>query len=108
MAETIDFIPHEHDFIGWALCELVGKKHREILTPESKAVFQVEVKLNGVEVSFTEMCKLLEENYDRAVKEKALELLKDRLGDVTDAIYSIERHVEMVARDKLDIPSRER
>ncbi len=105
--ETIDFIPHEHDFIGWALCELLGndKKFRKILPEGSKPVFQVEVKLNGVEVSFTQLCKLLSENYDRAVREHAIELLKERLSKITDVIYRIEQHVVGVAREEFDIHS---
>lgn len=102
--EKIDFSKHERDFIGWALTELVGKKYREIMTPESKANFDIEVKLNGVEVNFSELCKRLEENYERAVNEAALALVKEKFGEINDMVYDLQRHVTSVVQAALKIP----
>lgn len=102
--ETIDFIEHERDFIGWALCELVGKKYEKIMTPESKAVFKVELKLNGIEVDFSALCKRLEENYKRAVNEAALELIKEKFDEINTMVYDMERHVTGVVQNALKIP----
>lgn len=101
--ERIDYLEHERDWIGFALMELVGKKWKEIIRPETKTTFEVEIKLNGVEVKFSHLIEVMEKQYDRQVREAALELLKDKFETMTDALYKLEREVEWRSKEILDL-----
>src|ERR1017187_10747844 len=65
--ETIDYHAQKENFIALALLHLMGDKYTEIMPEGNKGIFEVEVKLNGVEVSFSHLCKLIEDQYDKAV-----------------------------------------
>lgn len=108
--QTVDFKDHSNDkdFVGWALCVLLADKYKEIVGDGgAPSVFQIEVKLNGVEVDFTAMCKRLEEGYERAAKKRALELMQEKLAALADVVYRLEQHVEEVARRELDMDDEE-
>jgi hypothetical protein len=74
----------KEDPVFWALCELIGDKYKECGLAEGQSVYNVEVKINGIEVDFKKMCVTLHNGYAENVKREAIELLKNHLGDVTN------------------------
>lgn len=47
---------------------------------------ELSIRINGVEVSARAFIEGLERNYDRAVADKAAELLAERINDLTDGL----------------------
>lgn len=62
--------------------------------------FMVEIKVNGVEISFSEMLKRLEGAFERYVKKEGKNLFQEKIRDLEDIIYDkfqgIEKEIEGV------------
>jgi len=59
-------------------------------------VFNVEFKVNGVELSFENIMKRYEELYSQKVVAKAKELLQSQLGEIAWKLNNIEEQVENI------------
>lgn len=57
-------------------------------------ILEVEVKINGVDVPFDSFIKHLETQFGEIVDEHAKELVKERLNNVNDALYELQRAIE--------------
>jgi len=101
--ETINYHDNPHSFIAVALLHLMGDEYKEIMPEGNKGTFEIEVKLNGVEVSFSTLLNLIEEGYDKAVAIAAYKLIEEKFGKVENAASRIVEHMKQVARTELGI-----
>lgn len=89
------------------LAMLIGKHWAEIMTVKgqgivSSASIEVEIKLNGVEISFNDFFKGIEEGYEKAVKEEAVRLVQEKCDGMYDAVCNLSRELEWKIRGLLD------
>jgi hypothetical protein len=70
-------------------------------------VLDVQVTVNGVEVDFMDFLKRIESSYEERVSRRAIELLKEKCGAVTDALYALTEHVERVGSDTFGFVDRD-
>lgn len=101
--ETINYHDNPHSFIAVALLHLMGDEYKEIMPEGNKGTFEIEVKLNGVEVSFTELCNLMNSQFDKCVAVAAYKMIEEKFGKVENAASRIVEHMKRVARTELGI-----
>lgn len=110
MADKIDFMQNQNNFIGWALMHLlVG--HEDVIKNKPRGeekAYNVEVRIDGVEVSFKEMCSVLESDFDHQVKAAAVKLLQERFNHMNDILYNLEQKVVGAAKDEFGLWNEER
>lgn len=67
---------------------------------DDNAYVEVELKVGGHEVKFSEFAKVLEDQFDKIVREKALEILKEEsFSKVIRETEKLSSMVEKLARD---------
>lgn len=93
-----------HNFLCWAVCNLIADEAvaRKVVDHNLKE-YEFEVKINGVEVKFSELLKLLEEAFDKSVNVTACKLLQDKLGNLSNLVEEITRKAMDIAKTELDI-----
>jgi len=78
----------------WALVTLTTTLSREEfkqLVSESKdGVYEIELKINGHEVKFSELIRKFHADRNRLIREKAQELLERKMNCVSDRIQTLE------------------
>ncbi len=91
MPETFDFDGRRDDFSAWAFIASMNgpNKAQEIIAASPGSPYTVEMKINGVDVSFAQVMKRLDENYDYHVMKAARALLLERAGFVVDAAHEL-------------------
>lgn len=80
----------------WCICEAVGAKHHlidQMQFDEDKLV-DVQLIVGGVELDFTNVLHRMVELYDKAVTEKAQELLSDKYGDLFIELDDIRERIK--------------
>ena len=70
---------------------------------DNKDELEVCLMFEGKEVGLKAVCKLWEDSIDTMVKEKAVELIREKMGDLDDAIHSLGRHAVCTFKKKLGI-----
>lgn len=80
-------------FIGWFLAESITDMGKTFPTRKQLNKAQVSLTVNGVEVDFKAAMSQLEGQLDRLVKEKAVELLDERYGDVYKALETLKQNI---------------
>jgi hypothetical protein len=81
MTEKIDFDESEA-FLRWAICELIGTNINIVHNTDEDLM--VEMRINGVELSFKGLIDRLEENFDVLVERTAKRLLVDTVQESVD------------------------
>ena len=90
MSEKFNFTEHTHDWVGHAF--LIASAHRH-LDDEFYEDYQkrcqndnpgvdIELTFNGFPMKFTAIVERLKQCFEEAVEERAVELLKERAGDL--------------------------
>jgi hypothetical protein len=91
MAETFaheDFkFDGKQDWLTWAVLELMGSHSKAI---EPLFPMTIEVRLNGVDVSFRDLITLMGSQFDAQVHAKAVELLNGHLSGISDKLSRIQ------------------
>ena len=72
------------DALFWAFCELMDEEDIEKAC-ENK-ITEVEVKVNGREVKFSKLIKLLMKGYEKAVDEEAKKIIDNVVFDIENKI----------------------
>lgn len=85
----------DNNVIHWALCELMGQVLQSNLPfpfkgVENSNVFEVETKIDGVEVKFSHILKQLIEQYDKQVENKAKEMLREKFVMINSRLNEME------------------
>lgn len=63
----------------------------------------VEMRVNGVEVSPRQVFKRLAQEHDNMLKRQAAELLKEKLGASTELLFKLEQLIQREAQDALGV-----
>jgi len=88
------------DFIVWAFIAMMTDKGKDVLrfgTDEKGCAigsYNVEIKVNGVEVSLFNIFERLNKELDYLVIKKAEELLKLKIGNIVSNLYTLENHAQ--------------
>src|ERR1700722_747734 len=101
--ETIDYHKHKNPFVKDALCTLVGNKYKEIDIEACKAVFNIELKINGVEVSLVDLLEGIDANLDKCITVAAYKMIEEKFGKLEGVVSSLMDHVMQIARTELNI-----
>lgn len=67
----------------------------------------VRVTVNGVDVDFRGFLKRLESSYEEHVARRAIELLEERCGSVTEALHKLTEHVGRVGAEAFGFVDRD-
>lgn len=111
MSETFQVKEACHNldqFVSWALINLISQKTSEffpeqVIRVNDKKELVVELKINGIEVSFKDMCERLAEARETDIKRSAMALIRDKVGNTMDVLHDIERKVIDIAKTELDM-----
>jgi hypothetical protein len=105
---TFDECCHARSVVGAFLMKLISdpesKLFQEIFEKSLKddtRSFNVELKVNGVEVSFTQLVETLWKNYNRDVDNRAYTLVKDKFEKATDLTNFLNKIIDDVKREML-------
>lgn len=92
------------DFIVWAFIAMMTDENENVLrfgTDENGCAlgsYDVEIKINGVEVSLFKIFERLNKELDYLVIQKAEELLKLKIGNIVNNLYTLENHAEELVK----------
>ena len=99
---------HDSNPVFWVFVALMGDKYAEILKDHThEKAYNVEVKINGIEVDFAALCKHLMDSFEVETKAAAIELLKERFGDIYNAVTRLGEEIETRARIEFGVRERE-
>lgn len=93
-------------FVSIAILSIMRDKYKDIFPMKDGVATKqvdIEIKFNGVEVSFREFLKHLESSYERLVNKTALELFEDKLNSMSTIIDDIGRYAKDNAKSILGI-----
>lgn len=98
MPEKFVYVDNRDDFTGWAFIaaltakDLVTKAFHSTYTAGSAV--DIELKFNGVEVSFLHILDRLREEYDRQVEKAAEKLIDDKLGNLSSLLIDFQEQIK--------------
>jgi len=105
--------PKDQDLLAWATLVLISQYRGKDMLERFKIdafnhanTVNVEMRINGVEVSPRAVFGEIESQLDEMVKREAADLLKQKLGglvEVQDMVHSIKQTIEREACDKLGV-----
>lgn len=92
--ETIDLSKMDCDEnLRWAIIELMVNKTNspniEKVWPNDDLKYQVEMKIDGVEVKFSALINLLMEQFDDQVKKAAIEFVQDKNNEFNNKMNDL-------------------
>lgn len=104
----VDYIKHSHTWLGHALLhmmtEVCGDRNiLEVFSVETGKPLEVELKVNGVEVSVYSLFDHLQKQWDHAVTKAAHELLKEKTSQLFESVGEIERKIKEMGRELLGV-----
>lgn len=100
MSEKFEYSFDMEDVVSRAfLISIVGlsKENQDKVLQDSDGFYDVSLTINGVECSFTNIITRFADAYQDCVEEKALQILKERIGDAEEKMQNIINE----ARDKM-------
>lgn len=98
-----NFNGHNNDnFLGWAIMCLVSQNNHK-LVPHPERIFEVELKIDGNEISLRDLIKRMEDEYNHQVKHAAYELMKEKLDNLSNAMYEMETTATRITKRILDV-----
>ena len=92
-------IKNESDTLPfWTICAALVDEDEKIseIVKEDGQYFNIEFKVNGVEVSFEKIIKAYNKNYEANVLKKAKDLILEKAYDLTDKLDKMCDNVEIV------------
>ncbi len=101
MPEKIDFDTMLNHHTRWLFCESVGGlglNHPVFQSIADNKEINVEMKINGIDVSFMSVLRLLDKNFEKCVDSRANEIVKERAGQLMSKIHDLDEHI----KDKVD------
>lgn len=91
--ETIDVTKIKNDAVFHAFVEAVATKDGICIPLANDGKYEVELKINGVEVPFSNIITRLYETYNENLENKAKDLIQDKV-DAIDKVYQISDMLE--------------
>ncbi len=102
MSEIIDFNKingdSNYENLRWAMCEIMAhrdpmlkpweSKHNDPKSPDLLK-YEVEMKIDGVEVQFSAIVRMMFEQYDDMCKAKAVELISDKFYEIENKFRDV-------------------
>lgn len=81
-------------FFGWFIMDTLGMYLDASKSPWTFGKrLEISLTINGQEMPIRPVIDAIEQNLDRLVLKKAEELLQNKLGNMRDMLYDMERHV---------------
>jgi hypothetical protein len=102
----INFEEHRDNLLGYCIINASVKKDKNIknIWPELNSKnLDIQFIVNGVELPLIQSFDDLRDQMDRRIAEKALELVQEKLGEVSELTNLITNELERVAKEKLGI-----
>jgi len=105
----IDFMKIRDTFLGYCLVNSVthADKVKEITGKTPDGLYEIQFIVNGVELPLEETFEDINQQIERMVKEKALELLKEKFSEMEDIMAQITEELKRKAEEKLGIEIQE-
>lgn len=101
--ELIDFNKHADDWVGRSLLAMVvageDRTKKEVPMVPGEGI-RVEVRINGVAVNYSDLIQRLSEEYERAVRQGALEMVEEKFSELMRKLEDFE-NVHSSLRRKL-------
>lgn len=106
--ETVNFYEHENkeDLVMHLILNALGsvrgdKKFEEIVERDEQGKvkpFQIRLEINGHELPVTSFLKCLENSYDSSVREDAVKVFEEKMGeriaDIHDLLFDFENSIK--------------
>lgn len=89
----------QHDVVAWAfIVAISGSKdseefHKRYQELREKGI-PIELKIAGIEFSFSDILKRFEEDFDRQVNVAALKMLEEKASDLQNKLYELGQIVD--------------
>jgi hypothetical protein len=90
-------------WLFFAIIAMINDHGDELFKKNDSDKLNVEIKFNGVEVSFQSLIDRMIDSYNTSVNNTAFQLLKEKLGNIVNLASQIERDLTNVAADTLKI-----
>ena len=87
-----------NEFALMCVCECIGEdwdKTQKIVDAEDNG-YEIELKVNGVELDFMEVMRLLHDNYEHMVEEKAKGIVKDQFEEIHQKAIDIIENLDYI------------
>lgn len=95
--------PNKNNMVHWAFCEAIGEQHEqgaEIIKnakqDENGFIFDIELKINGVEFNFENIVNSLIENESITIEKEIKERLKDKFYDIINKANECIENIDCV------------
>jgi hypothetical protein len=92
-----------NEYTRWAFLEAIGSEHDLILDitkdfgkREDNSEFDVEFKVNGIELNFQNVIQRMIDIYDEQVEKTAKSLLTDKVTEIMNRLTEIDNSLEYV------------
>jgi hypothetical protein len=101
----IDFMKERNTFLGYCMVNAVTHKYKDGKTflPKVEGGHDIQFIVNGVELPLIETFKDIENQVEEMVRKKALELLVEKFGDMTDIVFQISEELKRKAKERLNL-----
>lgn len=101
----IDFMKIRDTFLGYCLVNSVTHRDKlnEVTGKCSDGLYDIKFIVNEVELPLEETFEDIEKQIDEMVRKKALELLEEKFGEMTDVVYRITEELKRKAQDQLGL-----
>ncbi len=95
--DSFDSKDGQDGFLGWAIMTMLAMKP---LSPKESGVFEVELKIDGVEHSLRKLLKELFSQWDRQVKDHAIDLLRHKAANVEELLDDVRKKFEKLIKNE--------
>jgi hypothetical protein len=101
----IDFEKEKDTFLGYCMISAITHRFkRDINIPGiGRGGYDIQFIVNGVELSLQKTFKDIESQIDEMVRKKALELLTEKFGELTDIVDQISEELKKKAKERLNL-----
>jgi hypothetical protein len=98
MSEKFNPLAGSNTFAEWffieAASQLNQKDFSELITKSENGLYEVELKINGKDVSFSKAMSLIDSQLAKLVKEKATDLLSEKISDICNSLEELRKIAE--------------
>jgi hypothetical protein len=101
----IDFGKERDSFLGYCMVNAVthADKVSEVTGKSPDGNYDIQFIINGVELPLEETFEDIEKQMDEMVRKKALELIEEKLADISDTAYQITEELKKRAAERLNL-----
>jgi|SRR5579859_3171468 len=96
-----ELVKQNRSWLSSAIFNLIGDQYKNIFSKEEK-IIDIELKFNGVNVSFNNFIEHLAFCYEEQVKQAAFLLIEEKINSAMNIIEKFSEDAKLFAKIKLD------